>query len=261
MYFECNFNSSRIRKQPMSREFGPFIDAHHHLWDLDACHYPWLMARGERRFFGDPTPIQQNYLVEDFLGESDKYAPEKSVHIQVGVAPADELKESQWLEKQAPCPTVFVAACDLSAHRVSEMLDQHASFSKFRGVRQILGRHTEEDRKHGSDALLENPDFLAGLRKLAGCGGSFDLQMVPQQMPRVVDLLKRLPDLQVALCHCGSPWDQSSAGLDSWRAGLQSLAELPNVVCNVWTGNVQPWMDQGTASSYRSGCNQHLWSA
>ena len=46
-----------------------FIDAHHHLWDLNHCHYPWLMARGERRFFGDPTPIQKNYLPEDFLEE------------------------------------------------------------------------------------------------------------------------------------------------------------------------------------------------
>ena len=26
------------------------IDSHHHLWDLKAVHYPWLMAKGEVRF-------------------------------------------------------------------------------------------------------------------------------------------------------------------------------------------------------------------
>ena len=30
------------------------IDAHHHLWDLSAVHYPWLAAKGATRFFGDP---------------------------------------------------------------------------------------------------------------------------------------------------------------------------------------------------------------
>ncbi|MEP5323549.1 MAG: hypothetical protein ABJQ49_14875, partial [Marinobacter alexandrii] len=71
----------------------PFVDAHHHLWDLEHCHYPWLMAKGEMRFFGDPGPIQKNYLIDDFLGESLDYRPTKSVHIQVGVSPADEVKE------------------------------------------------------------------------------------------------------------------------------------------------------------------------
>ena len=110
-----------------------FIDAHHHLWDLSACHYPWLMAKGEKRFFGDPAPIQKNYLVQDFLGESARYRPEKSVHIQVGVTPEDEVRESRWLEAQAPCPTAIVAACNLAAADVAEQLALHASLSKFRG--------------------------------------------------------------------------------------------------------------------------------
>jgi len=27
-------------------EMRSIIDAHHHLWDLDVCHYPWLMKNG-----------------------------------------------------------------------------------------------------------------------------------------------------------------------------------------------------------------------
>ena len=42
-----------------------WIDAHHHLWDLEAVHYPWLMARGVERFFGDPTLIQRDYIGRD----------------------------------------------------------------------------------------------------------------------------------------------------------------------------------------------------
>ena len=75
-----------------------FIDAHHHLWDLQTIDYPWLMARGQLRFFGDPTPIAKNYLPEDFLGESARYRPLQSVHIQVGVGKGSELAETRWLQ-------------------------------------------------------------------------------------------------------------------------------------------------------------------
>ena len=64
----------------------PIIDAHHHLWDLSVCHYPWLMARGKKRFFGDPTPIQKNYLPQDLRQDALGFDIVNSVHIQVGVA-------------------------------------------------------------------------------------------------------------------------------------------------------------------------------
>ena len=140
----------------MKTEHLSFIDAHHHLWDLGHCHYPWLIARGEERFFGDPTPIQKNYLTKDFLAESQRYRPAASVHIQVGVSPEDELKETQWLQSLLPCPQAIVAATDLSAPDLAETLDAHASCDRFRGVRQILGRHREEDKKHDSRNITKN---------------------------------------------------------------------------------------------------------
>ena len=43
------------------------IDAHHHLWDLSAVSYPWLEDKSKKRFFGDPAPIQKNYLIQDVI--------------------------------------------------------------------------------------------------------------------------------------------------------------------------------------------------
>lgn len=43
------------------------IDAHHHLWDLDAVHYPWVAAKGQKRFFGQPYPIRKNHFVKNLL--------------------------------------------------------------------------------------------------------------------------------------------------------------------------------------------------
>ncbi len=210
-----------------------FIDAHHHLWDLQACHYPWLMAKGEQRFFGDPTPIQHNYLTEDFLNESPHYRPEQSVHIQVGVAEADNIKESAWLQQHSTAPNAIVAFADLAAEDLADTLQAQQHFSKLRGIRQIVGRHVDEDAKHDSNALLGNPQWVDGLKQLQQQQLSFDLQMIPPQMPALLDALQQVPELSVALCHCGSPWDQSPDGLNSWRDGLKQLAQLPNVSCKV----------------------------
>ena len=217
----------------MSTENFIYVDAHHHLWDLNTCHYPWLMARGKRRFFGDPTPIQQNYLVEDFLSESHHYHPTHSVHIQVGVADADVVRETAWLQAQTEFPQAIVAFCDLSKPDVADVLLQHQAHDKLRGIRQIVGRHPAENTQRGTQALLDNPNWLAGLRLLAKNNLSFDLQLIPPQIPALRSTLEQVPELAVAICHCASPWDQSTAGLARWRDDLSALAELPNTVCKV----------------------------
>lgn len=214
-----------------------FVDAHHHLWDLQACHYPWLMARGVKRFFGDPTPIQKNYLVDDLLRESRRYRPTKSVHIQVGVKDSHSIRESQWLQQQSQAcdgfPHAIVAYCDLASQRAEQDLDEQQSIAGVRGVRQIIGRHEKEDKQTGSGKLLDDRIWRGRLKSLARRNLSFDLQLVPSQLAQAYAVFSKVPELHVALCHCGSPWDQSVAGLERWRAGLRKLACLPNMYCKI----------------------------
>ena len=223
----------------------PIIDAHHHLWDLRACRYPWLMARGVRRFFGDPTPIQKNYLVADLLRDAAPLQVEKSVHVQVGVADEDVIEETRWLQRVADSgegqvlpnaqglPNAIVAFCDLASEDAAETLRAHLRSRNLRGVRQIIGRAPDEDPGTGSDLLIENRNWQANLRRLVDLDLRFDLQLIPRQVPRIAQVLERIPALRVALCHCGSPWDQSAAGLALWRAGLRRLAALPNIYSKI----------------------------
>ena len=78
------------------------IDAHHHLWDLNAVHYPWLMAKGVTRFFGDPAPIQRDYLLPEFREDAAGFHGADfhgSVHIQVGAESG--LAEAKWVQSVA----------------------------------------------------------------------------------------------------------------------------------------------------------------
>ncbi len=212
-----------------------WIDAHHHLWDLDAVHYPWLMAHGVKRFFGDPTPIQRNYLLDEFHREAGVEGIAASVHIQVGAE--DAMEEARWVHAAATAhpnwPLVQVVFCDLTAGDFPDQLDMFQRLSTVRGVRQIVGRAPGEDAMTGSNALLDDPRFILGLREIGRRGLRFDLQLIPELMGKTAEVLATTPETHIALCHAGSPHDRGTAGLRRWAEGLKHLADLPNVTCKL----------------------------
>lgn len=210
------------------------VDAHHHLWDLDAVHYPWLMEDAVR-FFGDPKPIARNYLLAEFATDARAEGFEASVHIQVGAA--DGMAEAEWVDmvagRSTNWPMVQVVFCDLTAPDAVAQLDRFAAMDSVVGVRQIVGRAPEEDAKTGTNDLLDNPAFAKGLHAAAARGLSFDLQLIPELMPRMAEVIAQVPDLNVALCHAGSPYDRSTDGLGAWAENLRHLSALPNVWCKL----------------------------
>lgn len=219
----------------MSAYASPRIDAHHHLWDLAAVHYPWLMDRGTRRFFGDPTPIQRDYLFPEFRAEAGRHGIGASVHIQVGAA--DPWAEAEWVQAQAEAapdwPLAQVAFCDLTAPDFEADLARLQTLPSLRGVRQIIGRAPGEDAMTGTNALLADPAFVKGLQMLGAAGLSFDLQLLPELMGQTAMVLAQAPETPVALCHAGSPHDRSPAGLAAWAEALTHLSDLPQVTCKL----------------------------
>ena len=247
------------------------IDAHHHLWDLTAVSYPWLMARGQVRFFGDPAPIQRDYLLPEFRADAAAQGFGGSVHIQVGAE--DGWQEAVWVQRVADenpsWPLVQVAFCDLTAPDAMAQLDRLQTLPSLRGVRQIVGRAPGEDAITGTNTLLDDPAFLQGLQELGQRGLSFDLQLIPELMQKTATVLAQAPDTPVALCHAGSPHDRTLEGLRAWAQDLQSLSDLQNVTCKLsglgmfdhaWTADairpiVQTCLEQFGAKRVMFGSN------
>ena len=211
------------------------VDAHHHLWDLEACHYPWLMARGVRRFFGDPTPIQKNYVVEDLLADAADYDLAASVHVQVGVGEGDELNETAWLQATGDAeglPSAIVAFCELDKPDALRVAEQHAAHSRVRGVRQIVGRSNAEDAVTGSGQLIDNPLWREHLAAIAEMGLSFDLQLTPAQVPRIAAVLAKAPGTRIVCATCRSSTGakvmsrllRTPGGMSTWFGGAGSGA-------------------------------------
>ena len=211
------------------------IDAHHHLWDLNAVNYPWLMEKGKRRFFGDPTSIQRNYLIDEHIQLANELGFKGSVHIQVGAA--DGLEEAQWINsvvnENQSWPMVQVAFCDLSSDQRELHLDKLQKLSSVVGVRQIIGRSPAEDANNKTNELLTSDNFMQGLQSISDRGLTFDLQIIPELLKTCASVFSQFPNLQVILCHAGSPYNRTLEGIKSWASDLNHLSKLSNVSCKL----------------------------
>ncbi|WP_293449219.1 amidohydrolase family protein [Planktotalea sp.] len=212
-----------------------FIDAHHHLWDLKAVDYPWLNAKDVSRFFGNPAPIQRDYLLNEFSTDAGAHGFTRSVHIQVGAA--DAWEEAKWVQSVADhnpdWPLAQVVFCDLTAPDLDAQLDRFQTLSTVRGVRQIIGRAPGEDAQSGTNDLLQSSAFLEGLKLVGQRGLSFDLQLIPDLMPEMSKIAAKANGTKIALCHAGSPHDRSPSGLSAYAHALRALSDLPNVTCKL----------------------------
>ena len=210
------------------------FDAHHHLWDLGAVDYVWLKQPGVPKPFGDPTPIQKDYLPQHFLDDVSGAAHVDlagSAHIQVDGALADPVSESSWLSKlsKSGIPSAIVGFIDLTREDAEAVLKNHLSFGEFRGVRQIIGLLEQRpDLSFTKETLLRNRSWRENFALLGKHNLSFDLQLYPEQMKEAAEFLGDFPKVPIVIDHAGSPYDQTKSGLKLWRDGLSALAKLSN---------------------------------
>lgn len=213
---------------PQSSDSLIWIDAHHHLWDLNKVHYPWLMAKGEMRFFGQPDPIRKNYLVDDFSADHGQQIS-KSVHIQVGCAAQDQFNETAFVQSMAEqkpgLPSAAVVAINMQQADITECIEQHKQYSLVRGVRDIIGKSPEENK---TLPVFQPKVWRNNLAALAQHQLSFDLQFTEEQYDIVYKTFAELPELKLVICHLASPWDQSQAGFTRWQKAMHQFAQLPN---------------------------------
>jgi predicted TIM-barrel fold metal-dependent hydrolase len=211
------------------------VDAHQHFWDLERHPYAWLRGVMEDRGWGDTSALQRTYLVADLLKDAAQQGLEKSVHVQANFYPADPVAETAWLEELAAAPESrgfphgIVAHADFADADIESVLERHSQFPRMRGIRQVLNRHVDPVLNRAAMDYLANPRWLKNLGLLKRYAWSFDAQVYYQQIPALLALVRRYPELQFVLGHGGMPAQRDAAGIAGWRQGLQQLAGCPNV--------------------------------
>jgi predicted TIM-barrel fold metal-dependent hydrolase len=190
------------------------VDSHVHLWDPRALRMPWLD--------GDPV-LEKPFGPAEFDQASSGLNVEAIVYVQVDAMPAYGLLEARWAA--ARNPAAIVAWAPLEDGPVARSyLDALVQIDpRVKGVRRLI--QSEPD-----------PDFplrlIDGLRMLPEYGLSFDICIRHEQLARSIDMVRSCPETQFVLDHMGKPGIKARQ-LDPWRAEIEHLAALPNVVCKV----------------------------
>ncbi len=198
----------------------PIVDTHMHLWDPDRISYPWL---------GDNALLSRPYLPNDYRAACGEHAVEKMVFVECGCDESQIVDEASWiasLVEQDPRISGIVAGARVDQGDTwPALLDSLSQNALVRGVRHNV--ESEPD-----PAYCVQPAFIEGVQRLGRYGLSFDICCMHLQLKNAVKLVQSCPDVSFILDHIAKP-DIAAGLLDPWRADMQSMAQLPNVVCKV----------------------------
>ena len=211
----------------------PIIDTHQHQWDLSRFRLPWL---------DEVEPLNRSFLPADYEAAAEGCGVERTVYMEVDVAPEQIAAEVDHVGRQCADPADPMAAAVVSglpadpgfADWVGRLRDE----PHVRGVRRIL--HAE-----APPGTCLQEAFVEGVRQLGDAGLSFDLCMRPSELGDAVTLAGRCPGTLFILDHCGNADPNIVAGAavpdegpfahtaGQWRDGLSALGQQPNVVCKI----------------------------
>jgi predicted TIM-barrel fold metal-dependent hydrolase len=225
----------------------PFVDAHHHLWDLERHEYDWLREPGwpeETEVLGDYAAIRRTYLATDLLRDAAGSGLVKSVHVQADWSGRDPVDETRWLQGVADAtgvPTAIVAHADLASPAIESVLARHLASPNVRGIRSTP-----------SETQPDEPAFRRGIAALGRARLSYDLRATPMNAVAAARLAASFPDITFIVGHAGEPLGRAPGDHASWRSGMQRLAEPPNVMVKIsglgmrdhsWTvDSIRPWV-------------------
>ena len=213
------------------------IDAHHHLWapqsDPANVGYVWLRDIGAMKPFGDPTPIQRDYLLDEFLGEAVPWTLTGSVHVQTDPKLPDPVAETAFIQGISDASghsIMIVGFADLVSDDFADQLARHLKHPNLRGIRQIISHLPDRpDISFAATDFLADHTWRGQYPMLADHGLSFDLQLYPEQMEAAAEFLGNHENVPVVIDHMGSPHDLSDTGLATWARGMRALSDVPHV--------------------------------
>lgn len=216
----------------------PILDAHHHVWDIEANDLPWLRDQPPIPFrYGDYGRLRRNYLPADYRADADGFVLTGSVYVEAEWDRADPVAETRWvhaLAERSGLPSVMVCHAALHQPDAEEVLRAQASFPLVRGVRHKPAAAAAPDRvQPGAPGSMGDPAWRRGYAALAGLGLSFDLQTPWWHLAEAAALNAAMPDTLIVLNHTGLPSDRSPGGLAGWRAAMRLFAGSPNVAVKI----------------------------
>jgi predicted TIM-barrel fold metal-dependent hydrolase len=236
----------------------PVVDAHHHIWDLQANHHPWLTEEPPPPFrYGDSRKLRRNYMPADYRRDAAGQNIVATVYMEAEHDPADPLRETRWVHEVAAregLPQAMAGAAFLDRADAAQLIAAQARFPLVRSLRHKprgVASPDAYESGHRIPGSMRCPRWRAGYWLLADHGLLFELQTPWWHLGDALELARDVPGTPIVLNHLGLPSDRSTPGLSAWREAMARLSEAPNVLVKLsgicvpgqrWTAELNGWV-------------------
>lgn len=189
------------------------VDAHHHVWRLDRGDYGWL------------TPALAAIYRDFSLDDLRPHAASTGVGATVLVQAAPTRAETEFLLRVAAGSAGLVRGvvgwADLAATDAIAQLERLAANPLLKSIRPML-------QDLPDPAWVLRDDVVAALRALPQLRLRFDALVTPVQLPAILGLLDRIPELDVVIDHGAKP-PIAAGGWQPWADLIATAARHPHV--------------------------------
>ncbi len=193
------------------------VDTHHHVWKLARGDYAWL------------TPALEPLYRDFSLADAKAMREQAGVTAVVLVQAAPTVAETQYLLDVAArsdgLARGVVGWVDLASGGAIPTLTRLARNPLLKSVRPMLQDLPDPE-------WLLRDDVGRALAALPRLGLRFDALVRPAQLPALIAMVARNPDLAVVVDHAGKP-DIANGMWEPWAQAMRRLAEHPRVRCKV----------------------------
>lgn len=194
------------------------VDTHAHFWDVAKLGYPWIEPG---------SPFDRTFSLEDYQAAAAAVPIERMVFVECDAHPRCSVAEAAWvagLAQRDPRIQAIVVRVPLTEPDAMARIEAAAAMPLVRGVRDnIQGRES---------GFALRDDVAAGVREIARRGLHFELCLKADQLDETIELVRRCPEVNFVLDHCGKP-DIARGKREPWAMQIAEMASLGNVACKI----------------------------
>ena len=188
------------------------IDAHQHFWKFDAARDTWIT---------DPMQvIRKDFLPRDLAPDLKANGIDACITVQADSSENDTRFLLELAENDPQIAGV-VGWVDLRSPQLEERLKAFSKFPKLRGFRHVAQSETD-------NRFLVQPEFTAGIARLREFNFTYDILVLPRQLPAAIELVAMFPEQPFVIDHLGKP-DVRTRTSTRWPEKIKKLACYPNV--------------------------------
>src|SRR5689334_1830129 len=194
-----------------------YVDAHHHVWTLARGDYGWLTP--------ELAAIHRDFSMKDLAPLREQANVTATVLVQAAPTVAETRYLLDVAKRNHDVVKGVVGWVDLAAPDAIPTLTHLARNPLLKSVRPML-------QDLADDAWILRAEVGRALAALPRLGLRFDALVKPAQLPALLTMLDRHPDLAVVIDHAAKP--AIAQGMwEPWARQMRAAASNPRVRCKV----------------------------